>query len=212
MSGITKVEQHQRDLVAFRSLDEIERGAAAGRGNGAHAGTGDRGLEQTALYRIVVDNKNGLRHRGPLGVRNAPIVACHRLRADLKPVLARDSEAALGDGERAVKKALAVSEKGIDYWSYFMTDARKAGSPLYARLAEGVGGDEELKALTARAKPGQPHANLLLGAVHFLLLRGAEHPLRRHYPDLGGVAPQGEDPFPVFRDFIHANQGENREA
>jgi len=26
------------------------------------------------------------------------------------------------------------------------------------------------------------------------------------------VAPQGEDPFPVFRDFIHANQGENREA
>jgi hypothetical protein len=89
-----------------------------------------------------------------------------------------------------------------------MTDARKAGSPLYARLSEGVGGDEELKALAARAKPGQPHANMLLGAVHFLLLRGAEHPLRRHYPDLGGGAAEGEDPFPLFRDFVTRHRDE----
>lgn len=88
-----------------------------------------------------------------------------------------------------------------------MADAKKAGSPLYARLAEGIGGDEDLKALAARAKPGQPHANLLLGAVHFLLLRGAEHALARHYPDLGGEsAPDGEDPFPLFRDFVAAHR------
>ena len=38
--------------------------------------------------------------------------------------------------------------------------------------------------------------------MHFLLLRGAEHPLRRHYPDLnGGVRVEGEDPFPLFADF-----------
>ncbi|HEX4859872.1 MAG TPA: DUF2332 domain-containing protein [Rhizomicrobium sp.] len=95
-----------------------------------------------------------------------------------------------------------MSDQPFDYWAFFMTDAAKAGSPLYARLAQGVSGDEDLKALAARAKPGQPHANLLLGAVHYLLLRGAEHPLKRHYPDLGGGAVEGEDPFPLFKDFV----------
>lgn len=85
-----------------------------------------------------------------------------------------------------------------------MADARKAGSPLYARLAQAIGGDADLKALAARARPGQPHANLLLGAVHFLLLRGAEHPLRRLYPDLGGGGD--EDPFPHFKDFVNTHR------
>ena len=107
-------------------------------------------------------------------------------------------------GERAVN----LGGQNIDYWAYFMTDARKAGSPLYARLSEGVGTDEELKALAAHARPGQPHANMLLGAVHFLLLRGAEHPLRRFYPDLGGSAAEGEDPFPPFRDFVLRHRDE----
>jgi hypothetical protein len=97
---------------------------------------------------------------------------------------------------------LALSEQSFDYWTFFMLDAKKTGSPLYARLAEGVRADEKLKALAARAKRGQPHANLLLGAVHYLLLRGAEHALRRHYPDLGGGIVEGEDPFPPFQDFV----------
>jgi hypothetical protein len=99
-----------------------------------------------------------------------------------------------------------LSEQAFDYWAFFMTDAKKAGSPLYARLAEGVGGDDELKTLASRARPGQPHANLLLGAVHFLLLRGARHPLARHYPDLGGGTVDGEDPFPLFKDFVERNR------
>ncbi len=42
-------------------------------------------------------------------------------------------------------------------------------------------------------------ANILFGAVHFLLLRGADHPLRRHYRNLnGGALLEGEDPFPLF--------------
>src|SRR5438105_5012632 len=58
-----------------------------------------------------------------------------------------------------------------------------------------------------RAKPGQPHANMILGAVHFLLLRGAEHPLKRFYATVGGtVGAEGEDPFPDFRDFIGAHR------
>jgi hypothetical protein len=92
-----------------------------------------------------------------------------------------------------------VSEKTFDYWQFFADDARRIGSELYARLSEGVRDDAQLRAMCANAKPGQPHANLLFGAVHFLLLRGAQHPLRGFYPDLGG-ADKG-DPFPAFRDF-----------
>ncbi len=95
-----------------------------------------------------------------------------------------------------------MSGKPIGYWEYFAIEARLANAPLYVRLAEGVADDDELKALAANARPEQPWANILFAAVHFLLLRGAEHPLRRHYPDLnGGVPIEGEDPFPLFQDF-----------
>jgi hypothetical protein len=94
-----------------------------------------------------------------------------------------------------------------DYWDFFAKDALKTGSLLYSKLAAGIGADAELKALAARAKPGQPHANLILGAVHFLLLRGADHPLKRFYPTVGGTVPaEGEDPFPDFRDFAAAHR------
>jgi hypothetical protein len=41
---------------------------------------------------------------------------------------------------------------------------------------------------------------MLLAAVHFLLLRGAVHPLRNHYRSLSDGSAEG-DPFPLFRDF-----------
>lgn len=96
-----------------------------------------------------------------------------------------------------------MSEKPTDYWTFFAGDAKRTGSVLYARLAEGIGKDEELKALATHARPGQPHANMILGAVHFLLLRGANHRLKRFYGTVGGkVSAEGEDPFPDFRDFV----------
>jgi hypothetical protein len=80
---------------------------------------------------------------------------------------------------------------------------------LYSRLSEGIGGDDELKALAATARVGQPHANMLLGAVHFLLLRGAKHPLARFYGTVGGgVSAQHEDPFPDFRDFVRMHRAQ----
>lgn len=90
-----------------------------------------------------------------------------------------------------------------DYWDFFAKDALKTGSVLYSKLAAGIGKDEELKTLAARAKPGQPHANLILAAVHFLLLRGADDPLKRFYGTVGGTASaEGEDPFPEFKAFV----------
>lgn len=97
------------------------------------------------------------------------------------------------------------------YWTFFAEDAKRTGSPLYARLAEAIGGDEDLKALAANARKGQPHANMILGAVHFLLLRGKDrdHPLRAFYPTLGGtVRVETRDPFPLFKDFVERHRDE----
>jgi hypothetical protein len=102
----------------------------------------------------------------------------------------------------------AMSGKPVDYWDFFAADAKRTGSEIYARLAGGVGGDEELRELAARAKPGQPHANLLFAAVHFLLLRGAQHRLRDFYPDLNGGHTKPGDPFPVFQDFVRAHRAQ----
>jgi len=90
-----------------------------------------------------------------------------------------------------------------DYWEFFAADAKRTGSLVYSRIAEGIGRDVELKALCANARPGQPHANMILGAVHYLLLRGSEHPLTRFYGTVGGdVSAERQDPFPDFRDFV----------
>lgn len=92
--------------------------------------------------------------------------------------------------------------KELDYWEFFAAEAKRTGSELYAQLASVLGRDAELRSLAALAKPGQPHANLLFAAVHFLLLRGACHPLRDFYPDLNGGLAKDGDAFAAFRDFV----------
>ena len=95
-----------------------------------------------------------------------------------------------------------------DYWDFFAADAKRTGSLLYSRIAAGIGRDGELKTLCAKARSGQPHANMILGAVHFLLLRGEQHTLKRFYGTLGGeVSAEREDPFPEFRNFVLSHRG-----
>jgi hypothetical protein len=93
-----------------------------------------------------------------------------------------------------------------DYWAFFVGEAERLNAPLYVRLAEGIGADEELRKLAEGARAGQPPANMLLGAVHFLLLRGAKHPLRDFYPNLNERTADG-DPFPAFQDFVAQHRG-----
>ena len=95
-------------------------------------------------------------------------------------------------------------QTSFDYWGYFIAETERANAPLYTQIVRGIAGDDELKALAARVATGQPPANILLASVQYLLLRGAEHPLRRFYPNLnGGQRIEGEDPFPQFRDFVN---------
>jgi hypothetical protein len=95
-----------------------------------------------------------------------------------------------------------LTKRTDGYWDRFIAECHhlKAGAPLYAALAGSIKHDEELCALAAEAWDDQPMANILFGAVHYLLLRGTEHPLRAYYRTLGGNPSNGE-PFPAFRDF-----------
>ena len=103
---------------------------------------------------------------------------------------------------------MSLSSRSKEYWNFFIGECSRQKAPLYGLLTEGIKNDPYLSALTARARPGQPMANLILGAVHYLLLRGAEHPLRAYYQTLGGDAAPVADPFPIFRDFCRAHESE----
>lgn len=87
----------------------------------------------------------------------------------------------------------------------------KGYSPLYERLALGVADDPEVLEVVTRVGHGKPVLPLLLlGSVHYLLLKGAEHPLTAFYPSVVGYdrKPQEGDPYPAFHDFVLQNQGE----
>ena len=81
-------------------------------------------------------------------------------------------------------------------------------SPLYAELAYAVSEDPELLALAAHARRRQPPPNMLFGAVQYLLLRGAEHPLAAHYPIVSGKPRPMAPAAPAFRDFCRTHAAE----
>ena len=80
-------------------------------------------------------------------------------------------------------------------------------SPLYAQLSLEIAADPAILSLVAAADLSQQVSNLLLGAVHFLLLSGVSSPLADYYPSLSpDPRPRGEA-YPYFRAFClkHAN-------
>lgn len=81
-------------------------------------------------------------------------------------------------------------------------------SALYGRLTAGILEDDDLLDLVSHANPGQPPANMILAAVHFLLLRGADSPLAEFYPTVGSSVPSDEDPFPIFAEFCVEHRDE----
>lgn len=86
-------------------------------------------------------------------------------------------------------------------------------SPLYERLARETAGDRDFRDIAAEAPSGQPPPQLLLAAVHALLLRGSEHRLAAFYPTCTDdpADPVTTDPFPAFREFCLANEARIRD-
>ncbi|MFI2030524.1 DUF2332 domain-containing protein [Streptomyces buecherae] len=61
-------------------------------------------------------------------------------------------------------------------------DQQAAGqSPLYETLCRSVARTPELLDLAADTRPGQPAPNMLLGAIHHIIRRGARHPLVSYF-------------------------------
>jgi len=95
-------------------------------------------------------------------------------------------------------------------------------SPLYASLSAQIAQDSELLTLALACRPGQPPGNLLLGAVHYLLLQHPNDPLAAYYPSLtpqplpksdAHRGPSGreqvrsvEEAFPAFKRFCLEHQ------
>ncbi|WP_053367042.1 DUF2332 domain-containing protein [Bacillus sp. FJAT-27245] len=93
----------------------------------------------------------------------------------------------------------------------FMTFAEKeckGSSALYEYLSKEIAGDTELLKLCSHARKGQPVPNLLFGAVHYLLLKGADHPLRGFYASIEQTPHPAEASFPHFKHFCLENRME----
>ena len=94
-----------------------------------------------------------------------------------------------------------------EYFQNFgLKQAPETGSPLYHTLCLGVLDDPDMLQLAASCPPSQPSANLLFGAVHYLLLGGEQHPLRNFYPDVVGPEktpnPPSQETYSLFQDFV----------
>lgn len=112
----------------------------------------------------------------------------------------------------------------------FARGMERDGALRYAEICRGVAEDPWLLDLVAQAPPDQRRPNILLAAVHYLVLGGTDHPLAAWYPTVaaprgpaadGGIAgsdgdgsyakldgaPPGQALFPAFSSFCRAYEG-----
>lgn len=101
-----------------------------------------------------------------------------------------EGEGSLVDNEALSKTFLNFAEKEC-----------KGSSLLYEYLSIKVSRDAEILTICKNAGVGQPIPNLLFGAVHYLLLKGREHPLKEFYPSIVSNPKPYRDSFKFFRDF-----------
>jgi hypothetical protein len=97
----------------------------------------------------------------------------------------------------------------------FARGAARDGAVTYDAICRGIADDPDVLALIGEAPVRQRRPNLLLAAVHFLLLGGAEHPLAAYYDTVRSMA--GLDPADpadldqvaaVFQDFCLSHRRE----
>ncbi len=103
-----------------------------------------------------------------------------------------------------------------DHFRAFAESSARDGAVTYGVICRGAADDPELLDLVARAPVTQRRPNLLLAAVHFLLLGGAAHPLATHYDTVAAyLGTDRTDPVaPVghlrqeFKDFCMTHREE----
>ena len=97
------------------------------------------------------------------------------------------------------KVASDTVEKLAGEFRWFAEAKCRNSSSLYEAISYKIAEDKKLLALAAHAN--KPAPNILFGAVHFLLLKGVQHPLALFYPGISAEIPSGANPYPAFRSF-----------
>lgn len=86
-------------------------------------------------------------------------------------------------------------------------------SPLYRALSRTVVDDERLLNLASRGTAGQYPTFLFFGAIHLLLLAGADHPLAQFYPSVVGAgAAPADKAGPALVSFCATHEAELTEV
>ncbi len=99
-------------------------------------------------------------------------------------------------------------EQLATYFRWF-AESECSELPVYRQLVAGAAEDHQLLAMLQVAEPGQRRPNLILAAVHDLLLAGIPGDIAAWYPTVnGGAAPPGSDPYPAFRRFVDEHRTE----
>lgn len=80
----------------------------------------------------------------------------------------------------------------------------RGSSLLYEFLSSKIAEDTIMLELAGKAREGQPVPNLFLGAIHYLLMKGYNHPLAGFYPSLTDQPLPQEKVYPMFTDFCRA--------
>ena len=102
---------------------------------------------------------------------------------------------------------MADRSRAADYFSYF-AEISESESPLYSSLARQIAVDDDLLALCDEMLDRQPPANVLFASAHFLILRGADHPVRGYYHTVGGDRDLDGNEFATFKDFCREHHDE----
>src|SRR5215472_8727093 len=90
-----------------------------------------------------------------------------------------------------------------DIWTWYADNVFSGYSPLYARVARAVAASDDVLALVREAPPQSHQPNVLLAAVHYLLLGGLAHPLAAVY-----AGESRADPGPEFVDVCLTHRDE----
>jgi hypothetical protein len=104
-----------------------------------------------------------------------------------------------------------------DHFRAFAKTTERDGGITYSAISEAVADDDHVLALLAGAPLMQRRPLLLLAAVHFLLLSGAEHPLADYYDTVRLVRGRPDAPPPegdvvvAFTDFCRVHGSDIRE-
>lgn len=90
------------------------------------------------------------------------------------------------------------------WWRDFGVAECRGYSPLYDQICAAVAGSDDVLELACDAPPFGRQPNVLLAAVHDLVLRGVDHPLRTVYERAGTGRDVPDDAGSLFCDLVLA--------